>query len=611
MKNLRLILIIVTVVMLTFGTMACTGCLQSCNSCSSINKDDGKEIVVGGDSDFTDNVIFEIKGATDVFLTLSDTSVDISDYSVIVTDGERIYDAKLDLSNVSFGTQGSYKISWYYGDTLDNASAKVEKELLIFGTPTLTNDKTSATYNYSEAFLGLYEGLTAKDCFGTDIALSIVDDNGMLNDDGTVNVGSFIVRYKAYDRAGQLVETTREITVNPEFSTVLSDSYIYDVYNEYFYLDTSAISQEILSVSINDTVISSKYVQINDEFIKIDGNYLREKTTVGDIKSIKLIFSNGTASSLLCIEDKINIGLIDGEIYNDVDGFDTELRNGYTLTRLEVRQSNSLETIYALYDKSSLAFNNFDKFNATFKKLNTKYTYLMTGYATKDGVSYEQTVSFRMVKNGFSILDANTVDVYTNNSAVTVIEKQREFVDDKCAYEWKAIAEKANTSNSLIRFNKTAEQGDYLSFDIKLSDTKLLYLILFNKENNKNQSYFLWDRYLLNDPAKDMAEHPTWGGFESYTFGNVKMYDQNGELIKGDVLRSKDNVGKWITVEIKLQGDLLDGCGLSVYSLSDLNTGSIYLSNITISKNSRMSDLSVNKEQVEDTIIEDVFTDKN
>ena len=94
------------------------------------------------------------------------------------------------------------------------------------------------------------------------------------------------------------------------------------------------------------------------------------------------------------------------------------------------------------------------------------------------------------------------MDVYSNNTSVTVVEKQREFVDDKCAYEWKAVADKANTSNSLIRFNKTAEQGDYLTFDIKLTDTKLLYLILFNKETGKKQSYYLWDRYMLNDPKR-------------------------------------------------------------------------------------------------------------
>ena len=610
MKNLRLILIIVAVVMLTFGSMACTGCSQSCSSCSSTSKNDGKEIVVGGDSNLSNDDTFEIKGATDVFLTLSDTVVDLGKYSVTVTDGKNIYSAKLDLSNVSFGTQGKYKITWYYGETLDNANVKVEKELLIFSTPTITNSNPSVTYKYSEAFLGLYEGLTAKDCFGTDIALSLFDDGGLLNDDGTVNVGSFIVRYKAYDRAGQVVETTREITVNSEFTIILPDSYVYDVYNEFLYLNTSDVPQDILSVSINDVVILQKYIQINSEFVKIDGNYIKEIIAVGDAMPIKLIFANGTASSLLCVEDKINIGLVDGEIYNDVDGFNTVLRKGYTLTRLEVRQANSLETIFALYDTSSVTFNSFDNFNETFKRLNTKYTYLITGYATKDGQLYKQTASFKLVKNGFSVLDANTVDVYSNNPAVTLIEKQREFVDDKCAYEWKAIADKANTGNSLIRFNKTAEKGDYLTFDIKLSDAKLLYLILFDKETNKKQSYYLWDRYLLNDPEKDMAEHPTWGGFESYTYGNVNIYNQNGELVKGDVFRSKDNVGKWFTVEIKLQGDLLEDCGFSVYSSSDLNTGSIYLSNVTISKNSLISDDSINVEQFEETIIEDVFGDK-
>ena len=609
MKKNRIILIIViavAVIALTVGTIFI---IKSCNNKNSTVGNDGKDIVLGGDSNISGESSAEIIGATDIFLSLKDTNVNLDAYSVTVKVGEDIYDAKLDLSCVTFGTQGTYKITWYYGDTLEDAKVNVEKQLMIFSTPTLINEKPTAVYNYSQVFLGIYDNIFAKDCFGIDLALSLVDDGGLLNDDGTANIGTFTVCYKAYDRAGQVLQTTRDITVNPELSIELPDNYFYDVYNEFFYLNTSSIQQQVIGVSVDNSVIADKYIQINDQFIKIDGIYLKEKFAVGETISIKLIFSNGTASSLLSVEDKIDIGLVDGEIYNDVEGFDTLIRKGYTLNRLEVRQLN-LPTIFALYDCSSVAYDNFDNFNDTFKKLNTKYTYLITGYATKDGLLYEQTASFKIVKNGFSVLDANTLDVYSNNTSVTVVEKQREFVDDKCAYEWKAVADKANTGNSLIRFNKTAEQGDYLTFDIKLTDTKLLYLILFNKETGEKQSYYLWDRYMLNDPEKDMTEHPTWGGFESYTYGNVKIYDQNGELVTGDVFRSKDNVGKWFTVEIKLQGDLLEDCGFSVYSLSDLNTGSVYLSNITISKNSLMSDDAVNKEQLEEPIIEDVFPEK-
>jgi hypothetical protein len=608
MKKKRIILIItmaLAVIALTVGIILI---VNSCNDKSSDGEHDGKEIVIGGDAIASDQDVVSIIGATDLYLTLSDTDVDVNSYGVTVVDGDNEYDAKLDLSGVTFGTQGAYKITWYYGDDLVSALAKVEKELLIFSAPTLINEKPTATYNYSQAFLGVYDKISAKDCFGVNLALSLVDDGGMFNDDGTVNIGSFTVKYKAYDRAGQVLETTRNITVNSELSVSLSDKYFYDVYNEFFYLNTSAISQDIVGVSIDEVVVSDKYLKIDEEFIKLDGNYIRERFSVGATPSIKLIFSTGTASSVLLVEDKINIGLIDGEIYNDVDGFDTVIRSGYTLSRLEVRRFDDPSLgIFALYDTSSVAYNNFDNFNKTFKKLNTKYTYIITGYATKGGTTYEQTARFKLVKNGFSVMDANTLDAYSNNPSVTTIERQREFIDDKCAYEWKAIDKKANTSNSLIRFNKTAEKGDYLTFDIKLTDTKLLYLVLFKEETDANGSYYLWDRYMLSDPEVDKVEHPTWGGFESYTYGNVKIYDQNGELVKGSVLNSKDNVGKWFTVEIKLQGDLLDNCGLSVYSLSDLNTGSVYLSNVTISKNSLISDETINQVQLEDPVIEDVF----
>lgn len=611
MKKKRLILIIIMALAVIALTVGIILIVNSCNNKSSDGEHDGKEILIGGDAIDSDQNVVNILGATDVFLTLSDSDVDVNSYGVTVFDGENVYDAKLDLSNVVFGTQGAYKITWYYGDDLLNAKAKAEKELLIFSEPTLTNEKPTATYNYSQAFLGVYDKISAKDCFGVNLALSLIDDGGMFNDDGTINVGSFTVKYKAYDRAGQVLETTRNITVKPELSVSLSNKYFYDVYNEFFYLNTSSISQDIVGVSIDEVVVSDKYLNIDDAFIKLDGNYIKERFSVGDTPSIKLIFANGTANSVLLVEDKINIGLVDGEIYNDVDGFDTKIRSGYTLSRLEVRRfDNPSLGIFALYDTSNLAYKNFNNFNSTFKKLNTKYTYIITGYATKGGIQYEQTAKFKIVKNGFSVLDANTLELYSNNPSVTVIEKQREFIGDKCAYEWKAIADKATTSNSLIRFNNAAEKGDYLTFDIQITDKKLIYFSLFNEETDVKRSYYLWGRYLLNNPEVDKVEHPTWGGFENYTYGSVKFYEQNGELITGNVFQSEKNIGKWITVEIKLPDNLFDGCGLSVYSSSPLNTGSIYLSNITISKTSVMSDGTENNIQFEEPIIEDIFPEQ-
>lgn len=608
MNKKRLILIIIIAIAVVAFTVGIILIVRSCNNKSSIIKNDGNQIVIGGDSSAIVDDTVEIVGATDVYLTLSDTTVDVDSYSVVVVSGEDVFDAKLDFSQVTFGTQGTYKITWYYGDNLESAKAKIEKELLVFSSPSISNELSNATYKYSKAFLDIYEKIVAKDCFGVNLALGLDDDGGLFNYDGTVNIGTFTVQYKAYDRVGQIVTATRTITIESEISISLSDKYLYDVYDEFFYLDTSGISQKIIGVSVDGKIIPEKYIKIDDSLVRIDGIFLKENFAVGQTPPIKLIFNNGTCSSLICIEDKENIGLVDGEIYNDVDGFNTPIRSGYTLNRLEVREYNNPSAgIYALYDASSVTYSNFDSFNNVFKRLNTKYTYLITGFATKGGVSYEQTVSFKIVKDGFSVLDSNTLAVYSNNPSVTVIEKQREIVDNKCAYEWKAVADKAYTSDALIKFNKTAEKGDYLTFDIQITEKKLVYLSLFNSDLGKNNAYNMWDRYLLNDPAVDMEKNPTWGGFDSYTYGHVKFYDQNGEVISGNVLCSDMQIGKWITVEIKLQGDLIDGCGLTVHSNSPLNSGSILLANMTISKNSLMDDSSVNKEQLEDPYIEDVF----
>ncbi len=290
MKKFRKILV-------TAFSLTLTLSLSLCIACSS-----GNTVTAGGKKDDDADKKIVIQGAAD--LHISATKTDLSDYSgsVVATDGENTYSITVDDSAVKYGVQGKYELTYKYGELTEKVS------VTVYGVPTISiTTEYKTTYKYSEFYLGIADGITAKDCFGNDLAVCIYDSANAENTDGSLNVGSYEMTFVAVDNAGQAVYQKKSVTITaePEKQPVLNNEYSYDVEKDDFVLEISQNDYDYyVALALNGAVIPADYAIKDDGKIVVDGDYLNSILVVDKTVSFKLLTAYGYAASKFTLTDK-------------------------------------------------------------------------------------------------------------------------------------------------------------------------------------------------------------------------------------------------------------------------------------------------------------------
>jgi len=281
------------------------GC--SCNDDETYTEEG--EIVIGGEDVGTKDGEVVFYKADDLHVTLSATKDTLNNSAYVYENGLKV-GVDVDVSGVTFGTAGEYPIVYRYGNSF------VEKKIYIYGAPSITGEAT-VSVAFSKATLGVFEGLSAKDHFANALDLQIVDDGGMIDLDGSYNVGTFTVKMVAVDKAGQIAEFTRSITITEEKNPVVTGTHAFDVNEESFSFTLDAAdSANFVGVSFNGTGVPAEYLAISNNTFTIDNeffyNYLLKDSLVNDLENgdkyvMSVLTSKGKTKTEFTLNDKQDI----------------------------------------------------------------------------------------------------------------------------------------------------------------------------------------------------------------------------------------------------------------------------------------------------------------
>ena len=278
--SLKLILIIALSVIIVAAGVVTTVLLVNKNKGGSYTENG--EVVTGGVDVGTKDGAVVFYGADDLHVTLSVTKDTLDAGAYVYEDGLKV-NVEVDTSKVTFGTAGEYEIVYRYGENT------VNKKIFIYGLPSVTGANTFST-QFSKAPIEIFNGLTAVDSFGKALDLQIIDDDGMIDLDGSYNVGSYDVKIIAIDKAGQIARFTRTVTVTEERNPVILSAYSYDVNEESFSFELdSADSAEFIGLSFNGTGVPAEYLTVSSNTFTVNKqffyNYLLKDALVSDLEN--------------------------------------------------------------------------------------------------------------------------------------------------------------------------------------------------------------------------------------------------------------------------------------------------------------------------------------
>ena len=297
----KIILLILTLCLSIFG-FALSGCAGD-NSSQYI---EGGSVSTGGDYTGSESAELEFFSAVDMHVPISMTEQELTSQAYVVENGLKVM-AELDMTGVSFGTAGEYSFNYVYGNLTKQAT------IYIYGLPTISGENTKSA-DYFGALSAITDGITASDCFGTGLDLQVLDDGGIFDRDGSVNVGQFTVKLVAIDRAGQSVDFDRVITVSQEREPELLESYGFDVNEQSFsFTLDKADADFFIGLSINGKIVPDTMLTINGTTYTVNSEFfykyilngsLVEDLENGDAYEMNVITNKGKATAEFLLEDK-------------------------------------------------------------------------------------------------------------------------------------------------------------------------------------------------------------------------------------------------------------------------------------------------------------------
>ena len=506
----KFILFILTVCLIVVG-VSLVGC----------SEDDGKgKFTVGGEFTGTNDSKAVFYNADDLHIA-SNANKDDLEINAYVIDNELKVFADVDLSQVIFGTPGTYPITYSYG------TSSVDKTVYIYGTPTIEG-QSSLEVAFSKASKEIFNGLTAKDTFGNLLDLQIIDNGGMIDADGSYNVGTFSVKMIAVDRAGQSFIFTRSVEVTEEKNPTLLESYSFDVNEENFsFTLEEADGKNFIGVSFGGKTVPSKMITVSNNTFTVDNDffyqYLLNESLVadlinGDEYKMNVITNKGKSQADFYLKDNQDV------VYDDaaVVEFVKEYYPCFTSIKLGrvnlLNQYQNVTPVYTMKKGGSevIAENgvfSFTKDGVWTMEINLRGTVISFEVETyydlglSNGTIYGESNPF--VSNVPADYSLSGYEVYEHGTNVKVLEcgngsaelsdfsKAINALDTSKLYDLKAIAVKdgkllSQTANVSVVKNGVGILGGKNIVNLTVNNETSTYLRYEQKEIGGRRGVYRW-----------------------------------------------------------------------------------------------------------------------
>lgn len=452
----------------------CTLCFGLCCSCAENKKDDN--IIVDGNINHREEAVIEIIGAEDLHVALTVKNYDELGAEVYgVKDGEKI-EATADVSAVSFGVEGSYKIIY----KCQNVS--VEKTLFVYGEPTITAGN-SVTCKYSRVWAEYNKDVFARDSFGNELPVFISDDGRLFNKDGSINTGAHTVKFYASDKAGQTVYAEKLVTVEPEKNPVMAESFDFDVADESLFVKLGEEDRNaLLGVSVNDAAIDKDKITFTEDGIVINGRDVCVRT--GAKASVIRVFTQkGQTTGILNVKDEKPLQYSDEKITAFAKGlvncFDTHVLPEIIKLN-EFQSENPVYTITSPNGETEevdgeYIFKTDGEYTFSFTTRGETHSYKIEAFfdlGFKNGKIYSKTSPFdETVKDGFT-LEELVVKEEVSGKIVAAYEDGSETHGDIEAFNSTILALNSDMRYSLDVFARRTEDGKTYSQTVNFGVVK-------------------------------------------------------------------------------------------------------------------------------------------
>lgn len=450
---------------LTLFLVLCTLCFGLCCSCAENKKDDN--IIVDGNTDHREEAVIEIIGAEDLHVALTVKNYDELGAEVYgVKDGD-ILEVTADVSAVSFGVEGSYKIIY----KCQNVS--VEKNLFVYGEPTI-NAGNSVTCKYSRVWAEYNKGVSARDSFGNELPVFISNDGGLFNKDGSINTGAHTVKFYASDKAGQKVYAEKLVTAELEKNPVMAESFDFDVADESLFVKLGEEDRDaLLGVSVNDAAIDKDKTTFTEDGIVINGRDVCVRTGAKD-SVIRVFTQKGQATGRLNVKDEKPLQYSDVKI----KAFSQGLKNCFDTHVLpEITRLNEFQSVDPVYTITSpdgatetvggeYKFKKSGEYTFSFSARGESHSYTIETFfdlGFKDGRIYGEASPFdETVKDGFTLKEL-VVKEEVSGKNVAVYENGSETHGDIEEFNRTILALNADMRYNLGISARRAEDGETYS----------------------------------------------------------------------------------------------------------------------------------------------------
>lgn len=410
-------LLCISLLMTAFGTLAFS-CKDNDSGNDSGNGGNGNSsVVVGGEVLGGAENEVQIFGADDWHIPVN-AQVDFTQ-GVYAQVGDDTFTVSVDFSKVNLTAQGEYSISYSFENTV------IEKRVFVYGDISFTDSTPSVTLAYSDAYELMSAGFVAKDSFGNDLDVQLLSADGLVNKDGTLNIGTYSAQFIVVDKAGQSKKLTRSVTVTAESAPTVSSAIVYDVADESLIIPLQ--NANITGISVDGKLATLEFVTITKDSLILDGAWVYSLCSINESVQIRLISATGWAQSTLTVKDEKAVQYDDSAIvafadkcyacdsevalpeitltnrrqrvtpiYRFVKGSNsTEAENAFTFTKSGIYKLQvdlrgdileyDIETYFDLGLKDGMVFNLEQGFDLTYNG-----NYQVVGYALTDKT--EQTL---------------------------------------------------------------------------------------------------------------------------------------------------------------------------------------------------------------------------
>lgn len=275
MRNKKLLQALLVVFSLTAISLSAIGCSRG-----------------GPTSSSSPEAVYEFEGLNDVKLALSATSYD---YAANVKAYKNFEEITFDVddSAVVYGTPGEYSVMYKAEDYEETVN------VYIYGLPTFTETGATITYKDVQTMATLRKAVTAKDTFGVELSVSVVQ-GVQANELGYIEYGEHSVKFSATDSVGNTAEFPCNIIVSDADKPALTDIGI-DL------VDIQKVTQfdgiQINKIYLDGTELTSDDYSFMNGYLTFTESFLLNKE-LGDYELL-VITSNGY--------DEITLSLTDAE----------------------------------------------------------------------------------------------------------------------------------------------------------------------------------------------------------------------------------------------------------------------------------------------------------